>query len=75
MTPSEFKAQRLALGLSASQMASVLAATTRSVRRWEAGEQPVPGFATAITDLLDMLPATKRDRWIRERIGGEPYHL
>ncbi len=35
MTPTDFKAARTRLGLSASQLATILATDLRTLRRWE----------------------------------------
>jgi len=44
MTPQEFKAARLELGLSQREMASDLGVfDQRTVRRWEHGERRIPG--------------------------------
>ena len=44
MTPTEFKAIRHALGLSAQGLARALGVSDgRTVRRWEAGDRDIPG--------------------------------
>ena len=44
MTPAEFRAARKKLGLSAQKMAQALKMPSgRTIRRWEAGDNPVPG--------------------------------
>ena len=43
MTPREFRAARLALGLSVEQLAERLGVDPRSVRRWQNGHGPIPG--------------------------------
>ena len=44
MTPTEFKDARNELGLSANKMAQALGlADGRTVRRYEAGDRPIPG--------------------------------
>ncbi len=44
MTPTEFRAIRHALGLSAQAMARLIQVSDgRTVRRWEAGERDIPG--------------------------------
>jgi DNA-binding transcriptional regulator YiaG len=43
MTPNELKAARKVLGLSAAKMGQALEVDPRTVRRWEAGPQAVPG--------------------------------
>ena len=43
MTPNELKTARKALGLSQREMGLELEVDPRTVRRWEAGPQAVPG--------------------------------
>ena len=43
MTPNELKTARKALGLSQREMGLALEVDPRTVRRWEAGPQAVPG--------------------------------
>lgn len=61
MTPANFKKARHALGLSVAQMARALSdpdgdgtpVNPRTVRRWEAGSQDIPGPAVvAIYSIL-----------------------
>lgn len=54
MTPAEFKSARKALGLSQTAMAQALGISDdRTVRRWEAGPQDVPGpVAVAVAYML-----------------------
>ena len=42
MSPSEFKAARNALGLSASKLGALLNTDPRTVRRWESDADPRP---------------------------------
>ena len=62
MTPAELKAKRHALGLSASGLAAALKmkgkGAGRTVRRWEAGTQDIPGYVElffAMQDEIDKL--------------------
>ena len=44
MTGTDLKALRLRLGMSAAKFAAFLGvAEQRTIRRWEAGEAPIPG--------------------------------
>lgn len=44
MTPSELRALREALGITADALATVLGVSGgRTVRRWEAGDRAIPG--------------------------------
>lgn len=55
MTAEEFRAARKALGLSAAKMAKALEMGKdggRSIRRWEAGEHPIPGPAAVAVRLM-----------------------
>lgn len=52
MTPAELKSIRQSLGLSAEAFAKLVrVATGRTVRRWESGEQDIPGPVTLIAEL------------------------
>lgn len=42
MTPAEFKAIRVGLGLSQANIAAVVGRDTRTVQRWEGGVTPIP---------------------------------
>lgn len=42
MTPSEFRAIRVGLGLSQAKLAEVVGRDTRTVQRWEGGVTPIP---------------------------------
>ncbi len=64
MTPSELKSARHALGLSAQGFARPLRIKEgRTVRRWEAGDIPVPGPVEVIVELLLLSKA------VREHFG------
>lgn len=56
MTPKQFKASRKQLGLSARGLADALEMdgkwADRTIRRWERGEQPVPGPVAVAVRLL-----------------------
>ncbi len=61
MTPSELKKRRHALGLSAEGFARLTgAASGRTVRRWEAGDNDIPRSTLQLLRLLDLLAASKR---------------
>jgi len=61
MSPSEFKAARHALGLSAQGMAKRLGiASGRTIRRWEAGKNRIPPTAIMVVkEMLRLAPAEK----------------
>lgn len=58
MTPADFKAARKALGLSARGMAAALSGAApnplapRTIRRWEAGDSPIPATVTVLIPRL-----------------------
>jgi DNA-binding transcriptional regulator YiaG len=55
MTAKEFRGARRKLGLSARGMANALDMGewgSRTVRRWEAGDSPIPGPAAVAVKLL-----------------------
>ena len=43
MTPAEIKTWRECAGISSTQLAEILKVETRSLNRWEAGTNPIPG--------------------------------
>ena len=60
MTPASFRAIRQHLGLSTAHMARVLlVGSGRTVRRWEAGERPVPGPVATLMALLENVRAAR----------------
>jgi DNA-binding transcriptional regulator YiaG len=53
MTAQELKAARHSLGLSVEAFAQVIRIESgRTVRRWESGEQYIPGPVQILTDLM-----------------------
>lgn len=53
MTPTQFKAARIALGLSQSDMAKALGLkTSRAIRQYEAGDRAVSGPITILVGIL-----------------------
>ena len=52
MQPEDFKTIRRDLGLSVTQIATVLRVTPRSVRRWEDGTRDIPGPAQVLVEAL-----------------------
>jgi DNA-binding transcriptional regulator YiaG len=53
MTPTQLKAARHSLGLSAEAFARLVrVGNGRTVRRWEAGEREIPGPVEVIVELL-----------------------
>lgn len=61
MTPADLRTARAALGLSAERFARVVGvASGRTVRRWEAGGQDIPGPVIVLVGLLLDLPAVRK---------------
>lgn len=53
MTPLEFKAARLALGLSQKEMAEALrVASEATIRSWESGRRPISGPVSVAVELM-----------------------
>lgn len=55
MTPSDFRAARAQLGLSAAGLAKALRlgkGGDRTVRRWEAGERDIPGPVEVAVEMM-----------------------
>lgn len=62
MTAEEFRTLRLSMGLSAERCAQILGISSgRQIRRWEAGDNKVPGPAAVAMELL-------YDQWFRARV-------
>ena len=59
MTPAELKVARKALGLSQEKLGLALGRNPRTVRRWEAGPQAVPGPVKVAVGF--MLASIKKD--------------
>ena len=67
MTSAEFRAARLALGLTQEGMARALElASTRTIQGWEAGRFPIPGPARVAIRLMLRTPKRKRDNAERD---------
>ena len=63
MTPSDLRAVRSALGLSGAEFARMVgAADARNVRRWEAGDNDIPGGTRKLLEALQLLPERQRAR-------------
>lgn len=61
MTPAELKAARHALGLSAEGFARLVGvASGRTVRRWEAGGQDIPGPVVVLLTAIMTNEAVRR---------------
>ena len=61
MTPSDLRATRHALGLSAAGLATLLGVQDgRTVRRWEAGEREIPGPVHVLLDSILQSRAVRR---------------
>lgn len=52
MTGEEFRAARLALGLTQAELAQDIESDVRTVRRWENSEREIPGPARVAIRLL-----------------------
>ena len=52
MTPDEFRAIRLALGLSRAQLALKLGCSARAIRHWEGGDRRIPGSVAKLLTLM-----------------------
>ncbi len=65
MTPQEFKAAREALGLSASQLGTILSTDPRTIRKWEAehGGSARPPNPIACRVLEWMLAGYRPPEW------------
>jgi len=54
MTPTELKAIRQRYGLSTRELAELLRISDqRTIRRWEAGDNPISGPASIVLELMD----------------------
>lgn len=61
MTPAELKEARRKLGLSAAGFARVVGVESgRTVRRWEAGDSPIPGPVAVLTRILLVSAAARK---------------
>jgi len=61
MTPQDVKSLRRTLGLSAERFARLTGTSTgRTVRRWEAGQAPVPRSVVLLLGALDDVPGMKK---------------
>jgi hypothetical protein len=59
MTSAEFNQHLETLGLKQAEAAALLRVTPRAVRRWQSGEQEIPGFVDALFDVWRQLHARK----------------
>jgi transcriptional regulator with XRE-family HTH domain len=54
MTPERFRAIRQRAGLSQARLAALLRLSDgRTIRRYEAGERPIPGPVSLLMEMLD----------------------
>lgn len=61
MTPTEFRAARGALGLTAEALARVLQVQgSRTIYKWESGERGVPGPVSVLMGLMIELASVRR---------------
>lgn len=66
MTPRELKSFRHTLGLSAEGFSRLAgAATGRTVRKWEAGDNDIPGSVKQLVRLLESLKPSDRSHAIK----------
>jgi DNA-binding transcriptional regulator YiaG len=56
MTPEEFLAIRVRLGLSHDSMGALMGVGDRTVRRWENGERDIPGPVVLLMDCICDVP-------------------
>lgn len=76
MTPSELKACRKALGLSAEGLARFLRLKAgRTVRRWEGGIQDIPGSTEMLLDVIVQFPEVREHFAAQLAAAAEPTHL
>jgi len=60
MTPAEFKAIRIKMRLTQSQMAEWLYIKDgRTIRAWESGKNPIPGSVIKCLELAEAQPQQK----------------
>ena len=59
MTPDEFLALRVRLGLSHENMGVLLGVGDRTVRRWENGERDIPGPVVLLMDIILDVPEVR----------------
>jgi DNA-binding transcriptional regulator YiaG len=69
VTPHELKAARHQLGLTQHQLAALLDADPRTVRRWENDERAIPGSVGILVRLLCLMPDALElvSNWAKER--------
>ena len=61
MTPDELKSIRHDLGLSAEEFAKLVRVSSgRIVRRWEAGDNEIPGPVAVLLELIDKSAEARR---------------
>ncbi len=53
ITPTQFKAARLAMGMTQKQMAAWLYTSDRRIRAWEKGEAAIPGGVRRCLELIE----------------------
>lgn len=62
MTPKQLRKVRRDLGLSTAQFAAFVGvAKGRTVRRWEAGDNDIPGAVVKLLEAVDLLRAVESD--------------
>jgi DNA-binding transcriptional regulator YiaG len=72
MTPADLKSARHALGLSAEDFARwVRIAGGRTVRRWEAGSQDIPGPVQVLVEVVMAVPEARQHFGLSLR-GDDP---
>lgn len=73
MNPQELRAFRSALAMSGAEFARLVgAADARNVRRWEAGDNSLPGSTRQLLRLLQGMTESQRARAIASLLGATP---
>ncbi len=70
MTGDQLRAVRLQLGLPCADFARLIGnPDRRTLRRWEAGEVPVPATVGAFLEVFNMLPKREQESYIARRLA------
>ena len=60
MTPFELREALAAISMHQTVFARALAVDERTVRRWVAGERPIPPFVPRLLTLFEVMPAARQ---------------